>query len=79
MHPRTKNPKPRTVLGILENCQRFLVRWRMASEGAEWIEDWCGDDLNEANDQMRDISGWDVQRVQILDQFTGRVLNQFTR
>lgn len=79
MHPRTKNPKRTTIVGILANCQRFLVRWIMDSPGAEWIEDWCGDDLDEANEQMRDIAGWDVKRVQIVDQFTGRIMNQSTR
>ena len=79
MHPITKNRKPRSVLGILRNCQRFLVRWIMDDPTAEWIEDWCGDDLDEANAQMKDIAGWPVKRVQIVDQFTGRIMNQHTK
>ena len=79
MHPILKNTKPTNVLGILRNCQRYLVRWILDDPEAEWIEDWCGDDLDKANIHLKDISGWDVKRVQIVDQFTGRVMNQFTR
>lgn len=71
MWPLSKNPKRNTVLSILDNCRRFLIRWRLRDEDAEWIEDKCFDDYHNAVDEAHDVAGYDVGRVQIVDQFTG--------